>query len=205
MNEPVLHLHKGDLPEGLSFPLGVAIDTETMGLNLHRDRLCVVQLSGGDGHAHIVQIVNGQDAPVLRELLANPAVLKIMHYGRFDIASLYRWLGVMAQPVYCTKIASKLTRTSSPSHSLKTLCSDLLGIQLSKEQQTSDWGVADLSPEQVRYAANDVLFLHALKEHLDGLLQREGRTELAARCFHFLPTRAVLDIMGWDEPDLFSH
>ncbi|MBE1236609.1 ribonuclease D [Phaeovibrio sulfidiphilus] len=205
MNEPVLHLHKGDLPEGLSFPLGVAIDTETMGLNLHRDRLCVVQLSAGDGHAHIVQIVNGQDAPVLRELLANPAILKIMHFGRFDIASLYRWLGVMAQPVYCTKIASKLTRTSSPSHSLKTLCNDLLGIQLSKEQQTSDWGVPELSPEQVRYAANDVLFLHALKDHLDGLLAREGRTELATRCFSFLPTRAVLDIMGWDEPDLFSH
>lgn len=203
--EPVLHHHKGDLPEGLSFPLGVAVDTETMGLNLNRDRLCVVQLSGGDGQAHIVQILPGQDAPVLRAILADDTLLKIMHYGRFDIASLYRWLGVLPRPVYCTKIASKMARTSSPSHSLKNLCHDLLGLVLSKEQQTSDWGAENLSSEQIQYAANDVLYLHALKEQLDILLKREGRTELASRCFHFLPTRAILDLLGWDEPDIFTH
>ncbi|CCG09811.1 ribonuclease D [Pararhodospirillum photometricum] len=202
---PSIFLHRGDLPDGLSFPQGVAVDTETMGLRVTRDRLCVVQLSGGDNTAHVVQILPGVDAPVLRSLMADPDVLKIMHFGRFDIATLQYWLGVLCAPVYCTKIASKLCRTSTDSHGLKSLCKDLLGIDLSKQQQTSDWGAAELSADQLAYAASDVLYLHALKAKLDALLAREHRTDLAWSCFQFLPTRALLDLSGWDEPDLFSH
>ncbi|GEO81548.1 ribonuclease D [Pararhodospirillum oryzae] len=202
---PTIHLHKGDLPEGLSFPNGIAVDTETMGLRVSRDRLCVVQVSGGDNTAHVVQILPGEDAPVLRSILGSHGVQKIMHYGRFDIATLQYWLGVLCEPVYCTKIASKLCRTSAESHSLKTLCKELLGIELSKQQQTSDWGAPELSAEQISYAASDVLYLHALKERLDALLVREGRTALAAGCFRFLPTRSLLDLSGWDDPDLFAH
>lgn len=195
----------GDLPQGLSFPNGIAVDTETMGLRIHRDRLCVVQISGGDNVAHVVQLSQEMDAPVLTALLADTSVLKIMHYARFDIAALHHWLGVLCEPIYCTKVASKLCRTNTESHGLKSLCKDLLGIDLSKQQQTSDWGSEDLSAEQIQYAASDVLYLHALKDRLDHLLAREGRTALARGCFSFLPTRALLDLAGWDDPDVFSH
>ncbi|ABC20820.1 ribonuclease D [Rhodospirillum rubrum] len=202
---PTIHYHRGDLPSGLTFPQGIAVDTETMGLNPHRDRLCVVQLSGGDNIAHVVHLNRDLQAPVLASLLGDPSVLKIMHFGRFDIASIHHGLGVLCEPVYCTKIASKLCRTNTDSHGLKALCKDLLGVDLSKHQQTSDWGAESLSPEQLTYAASDVLYLHALKARLDGLLAREGRTTLAEGCFRFLPTRALLDLAGWEEPDIFSH
>jgi ribonuclease D len=205
---PKIEYHRGDLPPGLSFPDGIAIDTETMGLRVHRDRLCVAQLSGGDGVAHVVHLNRDLEAPNLKALLADNTIPKIMHYGRFDIASLYHWLGVLCEPVYCTKIASKLCRTSTDSHGLKSLCKDLLGVDISKQQQTSDWGADTLSPEQLAYAASDVLHLHALRDRLDGLLEREGRLELARECFRFLPTRARLDLLdfGGDlTPDLFSH
>lgn len=202
-----IHLHHGDLPPGLSFGQSVAIDTEAMGLNPHRDRLCVVQLSAGDGTAHLVQFARGcYDAPNLRALLADPDVLKIFHFGRFDIAILAHYLGVYARPVYCTKIAAKLTRTYTDRHGLRDLCRELLGVELSKQQQTSDWGQAELTPEQQSYAASDVLHLHALKAKLDVLLEREGRTALAAACFDFLPARAELDLCGWaDAVDVFNH
>ncbi|MCF8479416.1 MAG: ribonuclease D [Rhodospirillum sp.] len=205
---PKIHYHRGDLPPGLSFPDGIAIDTETMGLRVHRDRLCVAQLSGGDGVAHVVHLNRDLDAPILKALLADGSVPKIMHYGRFDIASIYHWLGVLCEPVYCTKVASKLCRTSTDSHGLKSLCKDLLGVDLSKQQQTSDWGAETLSSEQLAYAASDVLHLHALRDRLNALLEREGRLELARECFRFLPTRARLDLLdfGGDlTPDLFSH
>jgi ribonuclease D len=199
-------LHKGDLPPGLSFGASVAIDTETQGLNPYRDRLCVVQLSAGDGTAHLVQFErNNFDAPNLRALLTDPAVLKLFHYGRFDIAVLYRALGVLTAPVYCTKIASKLIRCYTDRHGLKDLCRELLSVELSKQQQTSDWGVPVLSPEQFDYAASDVLHLHKLKAKLDVLLAREGREDLAEACFRFLPSRARLDLLGWEENDIFSH
>ena len=199
-------LHHGDLPEGLLFGDAVAVDTEAMGLNPHRDRLCVVQLSRGDGDAHLVQFAAGEyDAPNLRRLFADPAILKLFHFGRFDIAMIYRYLAVMPEPVYCTKIASRLTRTFTDRHGLRDLCKDVLGIDLKKEQQSSDWGAPTLTDEQLRYAASDVLHLHALRARLDEMLAREGRTELARLCFEFLPVRAVLDLDGWAEQDIFAH
>jgi ribonuclease D len=201
-----IHLHRGDLPADIDFGASVAIDTETMGLDPHRDRLCLAQLSAGDGVCHLVQFAPGAyDAPRLKALLANPSVLKLFHFGRFDIAMMQRYLGVVASPVYCTKIASRLTRTFTDRHGLKDLTRDLLGIELSKQQQSSDWGAADLTDEQLRYAASDVLHLHALKIKLDHMLAREGRTELAQRCFDFLPTRAQLDLKGWSAEDIFAH
>ena len=199
-------LHRGDLPEGLLFGDAVAIDTEAMGLNPHRDRLCLVQLSRGDGDAHLVQFsAGGYNAPNLRRLLADPAILKLFHFARFDIAILYHYLGVMPRPLYCTKIASRLVRTFTDRHGLRDLCKDLLGVDLKKEQQSSDWGAPSLSEEQLRYAASDVLHLHALRGRLDEMLAREERTELARCCFDFLPARALLDLKGWPEQDIFAH
>ncbi len=202
-----ISLHQNDLPAGLNFGSSVAVDTETLGLNPHRDRLCLVQLSAGDGTAHLIQFQRGcYDAPNLKALLANRNVLKIFHFGRFDIAVFRRYLGVEVQPVYCTKIAAKLVRTFTDRNGLRDLCRDLLGIEISKQQQTSDWGQAELSQEQLSYAASDVLHLHGLKLKLDALLMREGRTELAQACFAFLPFRAELDLKGWCEAsDVFSH
>ncbi len=201
-----INFHKGDLPDGLSFGDSVAIDTETLGLVPYRDRLCVVQLSGGDGNAEIVQIAAGQtQAPNLTRLLADARVTKLFHYARFDIAVLYRAFGIMARPLYCTKIASKLTRTYTDRHGLKDLVRELLGIELSKQQQSSDWAAGTLSEAQLAYAASDVLHLHALRGKLDAMLARENRTELAAACFEFLPTRAKLDLLGWPDSDIFSH
>ena len=198
--------HRGDLPAGLSFGNSVAIDSETMGLNPWRDRLCVVQLSAGDGTAHVVQLPQGEyDAPNLKALLTDPAVTKIFHFGRFDIAVMKQYLGVVTAPVYCTKIASKLVRTFTDRHGLKDLCKELLNIELSKQQQSSDWGADTLNEEQLKYAASDVLYLHQMKEKLDVMLAREGRTELAQACFEFLPSRALLDLAGWPESDIFAH
>ncbi|HEY5209104.1 MAG TPA: ribonuclease D [Stellaceae bacterium] len=203
---PNISLHQGDLPEHVDFGASVAIDTETLGLDPHRDRLCLAQLSAGDGSAHLVQFApHDFAAPRLRALLIDPAILKIFHFGRFDIATMSRHLGVVAGPVYCTKIASKLVRTYTDRHGLKDLCRELLGIDLAKEQQSSDWGAATLTPEQLRYAASDVLHLHALRARLDVMLAREGRGELAQACFDFLPTRARLDLAGWAEQDIFAH
>lgn len=199
-------VHRGDLPAGLSLGPVVAVDSETMGLSLQRDRLCVVQLSAGDGTAHLVHFPDRRyDAPNLKALLADPAVVKLFHFARFDLAMLYRHLGVVCTPVWCTKVASKLTRTNTDRHGLKDLCRDLLGIELSKQQQTSDWGVAELSTEQIAYAAADVLHLHALQGKLDELLDREGRRDLAEACFRFLPHRAALDLSGWEQEDIFAH
>ncbi len=201
-----IHFHERDLPDGLDLGARVAIDTETMGLEPRRDRLCLAQLSAGDGTAHLVQFAPGAyDAPNLCKLLANPSVLKLFHYGRFDIAVLGHYLGVFAGPVYCTKIASRLTRTYTDRHGLKDLCRQLIGVELSKQQQISDWGAQNLSEEQKAYAASDVLYLHQLKDKLDALLEREGRTHIAQACFDFLPTRARLDLLGWAERDIFSH
>lgn len=200
------HLYRGDLPDGLDLGPIVAIDCETMGLNPHRDRLCVVQLSGGDGNAHLVQIEKGQtSAPNLCRMLADPAVLKLFHFGRFDIAAMLNAFGVTAAPVYCTKIASKLVRTYTDRHGLKNLLQELLNIDISKQQQSSDWGAPNLTDAQLSYAASDVLYLHKVKEALDTMLEREGRTELAQAAFDFLPTRARLDLAGWAEIDIFSH
>ena len=203
---PVIKLHKNDLPAGLAFPNGVAIDSETMGLNPHRDRLCVVQLSAGDGNAHLVQF-DGKDwsAPRLKALLADAAVLKIFHFARFDMAMLEQFLGVVPQPIYCTKIASKLARTYTDRHGLKDLSAELLGVELSKQQQSSDWGADKLSDQQKHYAASDVLHLHALKAKLDAMLQREGRLTEAEACFRFLATRADLDLAGFADMDVFAH
>jgi ribonuclease D len=199
-------LHRGDLPDLSRYRGSVAIDTETMGLDLRRDRLCVVQLSPGDGSADVVQIPRGiSDAPNLKRLLGDPSVLKIFHFARFDIAMLFHRFGVMPAPVYCTKIASRLTRTYTDRHGLKDLVRDLLGIDVSKQQQLTDWGASDLTEAQVAYAATDVLHLHALKEKLDVLLAREGREELAAACFRFLPDRVRLDLAGWAAEDIFAH
>ena len=197
--------HKGDLGSGVTFTGSIAVDTETTGLKLHRDRLCVVQLSAGDGHSHVVQIKPGQPAPRLAAMLADPAILKIFHFARFDLAMVQRHLGVRCAPVYCTRTASRLVRTNTDKHGLKDLCKELLGIELSKQQQTSDWGAEALSAEQLEYAAADVLYLHRLKAEMDRLLAREGRTELAAACFRFLPDRAALDLAGWAEDDIFAH
>jgi ribonuclease D len=206
-------LHRGDLPGDIAWGEIVAIDTETMGLNPHRDRLCLVQLSAGDGSCHAVQIPapppgtgpRPQDAPNLRRLLADPAVTKLFHFARFDLAVLQLALGVTCAPIYCTKVASKLVRTFTDRHGLKDLCRELLGVELNKQQQSSDWGAPELTPEQLRYAADDVLHLHRLKARLDAMLAREGRTELARACFAFLPTRAALDLAGWPEIDVFAH
>ena len=201
-----IRLHRGDLPDLSRYRGAVAIDTETMGLDPHRDRLCVVQLSPGDGSADVVQIPAGmRDAPNLKKLLGDPALLKIFHFARFDIAALFNAFGVMPTPVYCTKIASRLIRTYTDRHGLKDLTKEVLGIDLSKQQQSSDWGAAELTEAQVAYAASDVLHLHALKDKLDVMLAREGRTELAAACFQFLPWRARLDLNGWAAEDIFSH
>jgi ribonuclease D len=201
-----IRLHRGDLPDLTRYKDSVAIDTETMGLEHHRDRLCVVQLSPGDGSADVVQIPPGaSDAPNLKRLIGDPAVLKIFHFARFDLAALYKAFGVLPAPVYCTKIASRLTRTYTDKHGLKDLVRDMLGIDVSKQQQLSDWGAEKLTEAQVAYAASDVLHLHALKEKLDALIAREGRGELAAACFRFLPDRARLDLAGWAAEDIFAH
>ena len=206
VNELTNILHKGDLPDTLDLGSIVAIDCETMGLNLYRDRLCLVQLSGGDGIAHMVQIAAGQDtAPNLCKLLANEKILKVFHFGRFDIAALLKTFGVLTGPVYCTKIASKLIRTYTDRHGLKNLLQELLHTDISKQQQSSDWGSETLTDAQLEYAASDVLYLHSLKNELDLRLKREGRLDLAKSCFDFLPTRAMLDLAGWPETDIFAH
>ena len=200
------HLHQRDLPDGLDLGPVVAIDSETMGLIPHRDRLCVIQLSAGDGDAHLVQISKNQtEAPNLTALLTNPDQLKLFHYGRFDIAVMQNRFGVGTAPVYCTKIASKLVRTYTDRHGLKHLLQELLGVDISKQQQSSDWGAAELTEAQIAYAASDVLYLHRLKAELDARLVREGRMDLAQACFDFLPHRATLDLAGWPETDIFSH
>ena len=199
-------LHEGDLPEGLDLGPAIAIDSETMGLVPQRDRLCLVQLSSGDGCAHLVRFKGGDYlAPNLRRQLADPARLKIFHYARFDLAVLQHYLGVQCTPVYCTKIASRLVRTYTDRHGLRDLCRELLGLEISKQEQSSDWGAAELSEAQLRYAAGDVLHLHALKERLDAMLEREGRRSLAQACFAFLPSRTALDLAGFAELDIFAH
>ena len=201
-----IHIYQNDLPADLDLGPSVAIDCETMGLNPHRDRLCLVQLSSGDGDAHLVQIAKGQtEAPNLARLLTDPKVLKLFHFGRFDIAAMYHAFGALTAPVYCTKIASKLVRTYTDRHGLKYLLQELLDIDISKQQQSSDWGADTLSEAQKAYAASDVLYLHRLKAALDTRLEREGRAEIAQACYDFLPTRARLDLAGWPEIDIFSH
>ena len=206
-----IHLHRHDLPDGLDLGPSIAVDTETMGLNPHRDRLCLVQLSAGDGSAHLVQLVperlggHGYQAPNLARLLADPARLKLMHFARFDVAVLQHALGITVAPVRCTKIAAKLVRTFTDRHGLKDLCRDLLGVELSKQQQTSDWGAAELTADQLAYAASDVLHLHALWARLEALLIREGRLDLALACYEFLPARGRLDLLGYEDPDIFAH
>jgi len=204
--KPKFELYRNDLPDGLGFGDCVAVDTETMGLNLERDRLCLVQLSAGDGTCHLVQFTDGgYDAPNLKSLLGDPSVTKLFHFARFDLAMIQGHLGVTCRPVYCTKVASKLTRTFTDRHSLRDLCRELLGLDLSKQQQSSDWGAAELSDEQLRYAASDVLYLHRLKATLDEMLEREGRQDLAQACFEFLPARAALDLAGWNDVDILAH
>ncbi len=206
MSQPEIHLHQGDLPAGLDLGDSVAVDSETMGLSLTRDRLCLLQLSAGDGICHLVQFTGGNfDAPNLKALLTDPGVTKLFHFARFDVAMLQRYLGIVCQPIYCTKIASKLVRTYTDRHGLKDLCKELLAVDLSKQQQSSDWGAAALSKDQQKYAASDVLYLHRLRTRLDEMLEREGRLELAQQCFDFLPTRAALDLAGWEDTDIFAH
>jgi ribonuclease D len=211
MPNATIHLHRHDLPEGLVLGPVVAVDTETMGLNPHRDRLCLVQLSAGDGHAHLVQLIppalggRGFECPNLKRLLSDPVTVKLMHFSRFDVAVLQHSLDITVAPVRCTKIAAKLTRTFTDRHGLKDLCKELLGIELSKQQQTSDWGAVELTSEQMAYAASDVLHLHALWAKLETLLVRENRRELAEACFSFLPIRARLDLLGYEDPDIFAH
>jgi len=210
-NGASIRLHRHDLPDGVDFGPVVAIDTETMGLNPHRDRLCLVQLSAGDGQAHCVQIIpeslggRGADCPNLKRLLADAGTIKLFHFARFDVAVLRQALGVTCAPVRCTKVAAKLVRTFTDRHGLKDLCKELLGVDLSKQQQTSDWGAAELSAEQLTYAASDVLHLHALWAKLESLLIREKRLELAQACFDFLPARGELDLLGYEDPDIFHH
>jgi ribonuclease D len=204
--KPRLHLHRGDLPASLSLGPLVAIDTETLGLNPHRDRLCLAQLSSGDGESHLVQFgAGGYDAPNLRRLLTDPAVTKLFHFARFDVAVFKQYLGVVTRPIYCTKIASRLVRTYTDRHGLKDLCKELLEVDLSKESQSSDWAAETLTQKQLEYAASDVLYLHRLKQRLDVMLSREGRAHLAEAAFAFLPTRAELDLGGWAEDDIFAH
>ncbi|WP_421928121.1 ribonuclease D [Neoaquamicrobium sediminum] len=202
-----IRFHKGDLPDLANYDVdAIAIDTETLGLNPHRDRLCVVQLSPGDGTADLIQVAPGQKrAPNLVSLLRNRKITKLFHFGRFDLAVLYHAFGVMPEPVFCSKIASRLTRTYTDRHGLKDICNELLGVSLSKVQQSSDWAAETLTPEQLEYAASDVLYLHQLREKLLFRLERDGRTKEAEACFRFLPTRARLDLMGWDEQDIFAH
>ena len=201
-----IKLHKGDLPDGLDLGSLVAIDSETLGLNPQRDRLCLVQLSSGDGAAHMVQFEAGKyDAPNLKRLLTDPKVTKLLHFARFDVAMFKQYLGVVTAPIYCTKIASKLVRTYTDKHGLKDIVRELLNVDLSKEQQSSDWGAPELSEKQLAYAANDVAYLHRLKDVLDGMLAREGRSALARACFDFLPTRSQLDLAGWEDVDIFEH
>ncbi|MEI9887789.1 MAG: hypothetical protein WDN08_15050 [Rhizomicrobium sp.] len=201
-----IKLHKGDLPAGLDLGPAIAIDSETLGLNPQRDRLCLVQLSAGDGVCHAVQFApGGYAAPNLKAMLADPRSLKLFHFARFDVAMFRKYLGVVTAPIYCTKIASKLVRTYTDKHGLKDLVKELLGVDLSKEQQSSDWGAPALSEKQLAYAANDVAYLHKLKEVLDAMLAREHRSGLAQACFDFLPTRAELDLAGWAETDIFAH
>jgi ribonuclease D len=206
MSAPSITLHTGDLPPGLTFKGSVAVDTETAGLKPHRDRLCLVQLSSGDGTAHLVQLDPATyDAPRLKALLSDPSILKIFHFARFDLAVIEKYLGVNVTPVYCTKIVSKLVRTYTDRHGLKDITAELLGVELSKQQQSSDWAAPKLSQQQLAYAASDVLHLHALKEKLDAMLVREGREAFAEAAFAFLPTRAKLDLAGFDEDDIFAH
>jgi ribonuclease D len=211
MANATVHLHRHDLPDGLELGPVIAVDTETMGLDPRRDRLCLVQISAGDGQAHMVQIVpaalggRGADCPNLKRLMSDISVVKLMHFARFDVAMLQHALGITVSPVKCTKIAAKLVRTFTDRHGLKDLCRELLGVELSKQQQTSDWGAPELTAEQLAYAASDVLHLHALWAKLEGLLIRENRLDLAEACFAFLPTRGRLDVLGWDAPDIFSH
>ena len=203
---PQIHLHKGDLPKSVSFGSSVAIDTETLGLNPHRDKLCLVQLSAGDGTAHLVQLDRATyNAPNLKALLTDPKVLKVFHFARFDVAVLEKNLGVKTTPIYCTKIASKLVRTYTDRHGLKDLVGELAGIELSKQQQSSDWGASDLTQQQLDYAASDVLHLHAVKAKLDAMLDRDGRRTYAEAAFKFLPVRAELDLAGFPEDDIFAH
>lgn len=200
------HLHHGDLPDGLDLGPVVAVDSETMGLRYRRDPLCVVQLSSGDGDAHVVQLNRpAYDCPNLKRLLTDPSVLKLFHYARFDVAMFQLYLEVQTWPIYCTKIASKLARTYTDRHGLKDVVRELAGVELSKAQQSSDWGAAGLSKDQLSYAASDVLYLHRVRERLDDMLAREGRMDLARACFDFLPTRAALDLAGWEEMDIFAH
>ncbi len=200
------HLHRDDLPAGLDFGQSVAIDSETMGLYPLRDRLCLIQLSAGDGVCHLVQFHGGDfSAPNLKALLTDPGITKLFHFARFDLAAIQHYLGVTCGPVYCTKIASRLARTFTDRHGLKDLCRDLLGVDISKQMQSSDWGAAELSEEQLRYAASDVLYLHRLRAALDEMLEREGRADLARACFEFLQTRAALDLAGWADVDIFAH
>ena len=199
------HLHRGDLPADVTFKDSIAVDTETMGLRLHRDRLCVVQLSAGDGDAHLVQIIPGTPASNLAEVLSDPKIEKIFHFARFDLAMIQKHLGVKCMPVYCTRTASRLVRTNSDKHGLKDLCRDLIGVEVSKQQQSSDWAAETLTQEQIDYAASDVLYLHRLKIALERLLEREGRKDLADACFKFLPDRAALDLAGWADEDIFAH
>jgi len=199
------YLHRGDLPANVTFKDSIAVDSETMGLRIDRDRLCLIQLSGGDGHAHLVQIVPGRKAERLAAVLADPTLLKIFHFARFDLAMIARHLGVRCAPVYCTRTASRLVRTNTDKHGLKDLCKELLGVEISKQQQTSDWGADTLTTEQIDYAAADVLHLHRLKIEMDRLLARENRAPLAAACFDFLPDRAALDVAGWADEDIFAH
>ncbi len=199
------HLHRGDLPQDVGFTGSVAVDTETMGLRLHRDRLCLVQLSAGDGHAHLVQILPGVPSPHLSAVLADHKLLKIFHFARFDLAKIQTAFGVRCEPVYCTRIASRLVRTNTDKHGLKDLCKELLGIELSKQQQSSDWGAETLTADQVEYAAADVLYLHRLKAEMEKLVAREGRAALLDACLRFLPDRAALDLAGWADEDIFAH
>jgi len=201
-----IRLHKGDLPDGLDLGSTVAVDTETLGLNPGRDRLCLIQLSAGDGSAHLVQFARDQyEAKNLKKMLSNPNVLKLYHFARFDLATILRYLDVVAGPVYCTRTASKIARTYTDKHGLKDLVKELLDVDLSKQQQSSDWGAANLSEQQLAYAANDVAYLHRLRDALDAMLKREGREKLAQACFDFLPARAELDLAGWAEGDIFAH
>ncbi|MCR4376719.1 MAG: ribonuclease D [Rhodospirillales bacterium] len=206
MKTPTIHLHHNDLPLGVTFSGAVAVDSEAMGLNPHRDRLCVVQLSGGDGVCHLVKFAKGvTQAPNLKRLMEDPGVVKIFHYARFDIMLLKKALGIHVTPLFCTKIASKLARTYTDQHGYKNVCRELAGVEISKEQQSSDWGADTLSEEQLMYAATDVLYLHEVREKLMQMLEREGRLGLAQQCFDFLPARAALDLEGWLEQDIFAH
>jgi ribonuclease D len=207
MKLPKIHLHQGDLPDSVQFTGSVAVDTETMGLLPHRDRLCLVQLADNDGMCHLVQLNRDHDynCPNLKKVLTDPNLIKIFHFARFDIAAIYQYLKIITQPIYCTKVASKLTRNYAPRHGLKNLLTEMLGVDISKQTRTSDWGSHDLSQEQLHYAATDVLYLHELKEKLDELLVRENRQEIAQACFEFLPTVALLDLLGYEDLNVFRH